>query len=49
MLRDFTTSITVLDQVRQIRDWINLGTWLGMSLHEGEQRGALEFHETLVD
>ena len=49
MLRDSTTSITVLDQVGRTRDWINLGTLLGMSLHEGEQRDPLEFYEALVN
>ena len=48
MLRDSTTSVTVLDQVRRIRDWTNLDTLLGISLHEGEQRDSLEFYEALV-
>ena len=49
MLRDSTTSVTVLDQVGRICDWTNLGTLLGISLHEGEQRDSLEFYEALVN
>ena len=49
MLRDSNTSVTVVDQVGRIRDWTNLGTLLGMSLHEGEQRDLLEFNEALVN
>ena len=49
MLRDSTTSLTVLDQVGRISDWTNLGTLLGMSSHEGEQRDPLEFYEALVN
>ena len=49
MFRDSTTSVTVLDQVGRIRDWTNLGTLLGMSLHEGEQQDPLEFYEAPVN
>ena len=49
MLRDSTTFVTVVDQVGRISDWTNLGTLLGMSLHEGEQRDLLEFYEALVN
>ena len=33
----------------RIRDWTNLGTLLGMSVHEGEQREPLEFYGPLVN
>ena len=49
MLRDSTTSLTVLDQVGRIHDWANLGTLLGMSLHDGKQRDPLEFYKALVN
>ena len=49
MLRDSTTSVTVLDRVGRMRNWKNLGTLLGMSLLEGEQRDPLEFYEALVN
>ena len=49
LFRDSTTSVTVLDQVGRIRDWTNLGTLLGMSLHEGEQQDPLEFYEAPVN
>ena len=49
MIRHSTTSVTVVGQVGLMRDWTNLGTLLGMGLHEREKRDPLRFYEALVN
>ena len=49
MIRHSTTSVTVVGQVGRMRDWTNLGTLLGVGLHEREKRDPLRFYEALVN
>ena len=41
--------MTVVGQVGRMRDWTNLGTLLGVGLHEREKRDPLRFYEALVN